>query len=168
MLLESTLVALPNLNQINYALIRRLSDLQHGVRAVCAHTPKINWYSRANPGKGQPVGFQTQHSDNIAMSFNSKVMGTNHKLQRSDIQRLIGPENQHANTIVFGADVGHPGSGLMAGIPSVACVVASSDVECQNYPGSMRLQAGGQEVSATVWALGYMTQVPSHLSLTPG
>jgi hypothetical protein len=23
-------------------------------------------------------------------------------------------------------------------------------------------------VSATVWALGYMTQVPSHLSLTPG
>jgi hypothetical protein len=111
MSLESTLVALPNLNQINYALIRRLSDLQHGVQAVCAHTPKINWYSRANPSKDQPVGFQTQHLDNIAMNFNSKVMGTNHKLQRSDIQRLLGPENQHANTIVFGADVGHPGSG---------------------------------------------------------
>jgi eukaryotic translation initiation factor 2C len=73
------------------------------------------------------------------MKFNSKVMGTNHKLQRSDIQRLLGPENQHANTIIFGADVGHPGSGSMAGIPSVACVVASSDVKFQNYPGSMRL-----------------------------
>jgi hypothetical protein len=51
MSLESTLVALPNLNQINYALIRRLSDLRHGVNAVCAHTPKINWYSRPNPSK---------------------------------------------------------------------------------------------------------------------
>jgi hypothetical protein len=26
----------------------------------------------------------------------------------------------------------------------------------------------GLILSATVWALGYMTQVPSHLSLTPG
>jgi hypothetical protein len=32
----------------------------------------------------------------------------------------------------------------------------------------MKVESSLTEVSATVWALGYMTQVPSHLSLTPG
>jgi hypothetical protein len=100
------------------------------------------------PRAGQLMGFQGQHLDNIALKLNIKAGGVNHKFDAQPLKLHLGVDNRLENTIAFGADVGHPGSGSVAGIPSVACVVASLDIEFQNYPGSMRLQAGGQEVSS--------------------
>jgi len=123
-----------------------MSDLLFGVRAVCAKTSKIPWYPGGVQRIGQPIGFQNQHLTNIAMKLNSKARGVNHKFDAQHVQQLLGDGNPLANTIVFGSDVGHPPVGSLTGVPSVACVVASLDTEFQNYPGSMRLQAGGQEV----------------------
>jgi hypothetical protein len=145
---NTTFVALPNTSQATCAWIRRMSDLNYGLRAVCAKTSKINWYPRPFPRAGQLMGFQGQPLDNIALKLNIKAGGVNHKFDAQPLKLHLGVDNPLENTIVFGADVGHPGSGSVAGIPSVACVVASLDIEFQNYPGSMRLQAGGQEVSS--------------------
>jgi len=143
---RATLVALPNQNLNTYASIRRMSDLQFGLTAVCAVTKDFPWYESGFPKISQPRGFAMQHLDNLVMKFNSKSSGVNQKLDAVTLQRLLGDDNKRENTIVFGADVGHPGSGSLAGVPSIACLVASLDTDLQNYPGSMRLQAGGQEV----------------------
>lgn len=84
---------------------------------------------------------------NLALKVNIKLRGMNH--------RVAAPESNvstsafidiAADTIVVGADVTHP-SGSMAFSPSIAAVVASDDGDFANFPGSMRLQAGTQEVN---------------------
>jgi hypothetical protein len=138
---KTTLVIIPNKNQDDYAKIKRLSDLVHGVHSVCAIAGKIKYYD--SPNKFQAIGYANQHLDNFALKFNLKTGGVNHKL----FNNYLGADKE--NTIIFGADVAHPGVGVVAGMPSIACVVASLDSDFQNYPGSMRLQAGGQEVSVS-------------------
>jgi hypothetical protein len=49
--------------------------------------------------------------------------------------------------------VGHSPISSFQGVPSIAAVVASYDNQFQNYPGSIRLQPGGQEVSIAPWLL---------------
>jgi eukaryotic translation initiation factor 2C len=61
------------------------------------------------------------------------------------LTRLLDADRH--TTVIFGADVGHPLIVSFQGVPSVAAVVVSYDNQFQTYPGSMRLQPGGQEVS---------------------
>jgi hypothetical protein len=144
---SATIVILRSKSQIQYAKVKCASDLHHGVRTICAVGSKITHYHEAQ--FKQAAGFGHQHLDNLALKFNIKAGGQNHHFQNtSAIQAHLGQANQLRDTIVFGADVAHPPVGAVAGYPSIACVVASSDEHLQNYPGSMRLQAGRQEVSA--------------------
>ncbi|KAF2740119.1 stem cell self-renewal protein Piwi, partial [Polyplosphaeria fusca] len=78
----------------------------------------------------------------LAMKFNIKAGGLNHKLVDGVLDQYLPKRN---TTVIFGADVTHPPAGSMVGYPSIACVVGSVDNNFQNYPGSMRLQAGRQE-----------------------
>jgi eukaryotic translation initiation factor 2C len=151
---SATLVIMHAKNQNTYAAIKRASDMHYGVRTVCAVGSKIPYYAQDmyDNRRGQliqPAGFQHQHLDNLALKFNFKCGGRNHGFDDAQqIQTLLGQENQRRDTIVFGADVAHPPVGGGAGYPSIACVVASSDTHFQNFPGSMRLQAGRQEVGS--------------------
>jgi eukaryotic translation initiation factor 2C len=83
-----------------------------------------------------------QYLTNLCMKINMKGGGINHQ-----VAFTAGKLNLN-KTIVFGADVTHPGASQCIGYPSIACVVASVDRYFMNYPGSMRLQAGRQEVNS--------------------
>jgi hypothetical protein len=85
---------------------------------------------------------------NLALKVNMKFGGVSHHLNADTLDKLLGKKlNIKNNTIVLGADIGHCGAGGKEGSPSVACVVGSVDNRFMSYPGSMRLQRGGQEVS---------------------
>ncbi|KAF2867795.1 Piwi domain-containing protein [Massariosphaeria phaeospora] len=137
---RTTFVVIESKGPDNHAKIKRKADLTHGVRTVCAVGDNIPYYRHRN--NHQDAGYQVQHLDNIAMKFNSKSGGSNHNLSSTSLDLL---REYRDVTIILGADVTHPGVGSPFGYPSVACVVGSDDKQFQNYPGSMRLQAGGQE-----------------------
>jgi eukaryotic translation initiation factor 2C len=139
---KMTLVILEKKDQGVYSRIKRAADLDYGVQVVCAVGVDIPHYQ---PGEGQQApGFQNARLSNLALKFNMKSGGHNHVLNSLDLNDLLRKERN--STVIFGADVTHPPVGSVAGHPSIACVVASVDGEFQNYPGSMRLQAGKQEV----------------------
>jgi hypothetical protein len=138
---KTTLVALSD--PAHFRDIKRKADLLYGVQTVCALPSKISYY--AQPKGFQPVGYQNQHLDNLAMKFNMKTGGCNFALDPQKLQDWLKTDKD--TTVVFGADVGHPPIGSFQGMPSVAVVFASWDPAFQNYPASMRLQAGGQEAS---------------------
>jgi hypothetical protein len=119
------------------------ADLVYGVHNVCALINKIKW--QGEPTRFQQPGYQTQHLDNLALKFNMKTGGYNFLFDDVALKKKLDAHRE--TTIIFGADVNHPPLMSYHGIPSVAAVVASLDRSFQNYPGSMRLQAGNQEVS---------------------
>jgi hypothetical protein len=128
-----------------FADVKRKAVLIHGVHTVCVLINKIRYYA-VGQGGYQLDGYQNQHLDNLALKFNMKSGGNNFVFNPDLWTRLLG---WHRNTtVIFGADVGHPPIGSYQGVPSVAAVLASYDNQFQNYPGSMRLQYGGQEVSS--------------------
>ncbi|KAF2643883.1 stem cell self-renewal protein Piwi [Massarina eburnea CBS 473.64] len=128
-----TLVLLGSTDLSQYADVRRQADLYSGVHTVCAQARTVE-------------RFDAQTLSNIALKINPKVGGINHILSSKAFDSYLGG-NSRKNMIVLGADVGHPGAGVKAGHPSIACVVGSVDAYHVNYRGSMRLQAGGQEVT---------------------
>ncbi|KAF2005627.1 stem cell self-renewal protein Piwi, partial [Amniculicola lignicola CBS 123094] len=136
------LIGIPFRNLDGYASLKRAADLEFGVQTVCALGTKIKFIDQGENSR-LPPGFQRQHLSNLAMKFNFKSGGKNHALENATLNRLLGPLRN--STMVLGADVAHPPAASIVGYPSIACVVASDDNTFLNYPGSMRLQAGGQE-----------------------
>lgn len=51
-------------------------------------------------------------------------------------------------TMMVGIDVTHPGIRAKWGSPSIAAVVANSDDEFVQFPGSIGIQKGREEVSS--------------------
>jgi len=128
---DCTLVLLKQKDLLIYSQVRRQADLESGKHTICALGSKID---------------NAQTRSNLALKVNMKGAGDNHHLDEAVLNKLLGSERRK-RTMILGADVTHSGAGTKSGSPSIACVVGSVDKHFMNYPGSMRLQAGGQEVS---------------------
>jgi hypothetical protein len=96
-------------------------------------------------------GGAEQFMSNLALKVNMKFGGQSHHFKPAELNKLLPQIG--AKIIVLGADIGHSGTGGKEGSPSVACVVGSTASDFMLYPGSMRLQAGGQEVSTWMASL---------------
>lgn len=130
---DCTVILIPGKDQEIYAKIKKIADFA-GKHTLCAIGSKLRM-------KGSE-----QNMSNLALKVNMKFGGDNHHLPTTELDKILGERRK--GTIILGADVAHPGVGARAGSPSVACVVGSVDANFMNYGGSMRLQAGRQEVSS--------------------
>ncbi|BGP49224.1 hypothetical protein JCM10450v2_005107 [Rhodotorula kratochvilovae] len=108
-----------------YGQIKLLGDVQTGVATQCLNIPKARRNDR-------------MYFANVALKVNVKLGGTN---SHASLGKTV-----NVPTIVFGADVTHPGPGSMA--PSVAAVVASIDSKITRYGTRMQTQRSRQEVIA--------------------
>jgi eukaryotic translation initiation factor 2C len=131
---DLTLILLRNKDYAMYASMKRIADLEHGHPTSFAVGEKIKNLS------GQVLS-------NLALKVNMNLGGVNHHLVDPDLGKDFVNRNQRLRTMVLGADVTHPAAASKPGCPSIACVVASVDEKVMKYLGSMRLQAGGQEVT---------------------
>jgi len=76
---------------------------------------------------------------NVILKVNTKIGGTNFVLKEN-------PFLVEKTTIIFGADVSHPGPGSPPDVPSIAAVVASVDEYAVQYGPSIRFQKGRVEI----------------------
>jgi len=129
------IIVIPEKDYEFYAFAKRLADFnsRHLLFAIGSKFLR----------KGQ---FDGQFMSNLALKVNMKFGGDNHHLGLADLNEVLD-EKIRSNTIVLGADIGHTGPGGRLGSPSIACVVGSVNNHLMAYPGSMRLQMAGQEVS---------------------
>jgi hypothetical protein len=138
---DCSVIVIPEKNYDLYAFTKRLFDFnqRHVLFAVGS--------------KFIEKGAQ-QFMSNLALKVNMKFGGASHYLSADKLDECLGKGIKN-RTIVLGADIGHCGAGGKDGHPSVACVVGSVDNRFMSYPGSMRLQCGGQEVSTrtVLWKL---------------
>ncbi|PPR00949.1 hypothetical protein CVT24_000256 [Panaeolus cyanescens] len=124
------LVILSNGDKHVYAQIKALFDVRLGVATVCVHAAKI----RKEKG-------QLQYFANVALKFNMKLGGVNHALEESRMRMM-----KMEPTMMVGIDVTHPGPGSVRGTPSIAAVVASTDISFAQFPGSLRIQESRKEM----------------------
>ncbi|KAF3006848.1 hypothetical protein E8E13_010766 [Curvularia kusanoi] len=122
-------VLLPNDNATLYDAIKYVCDCQLGIPNICSIGQKFS------KEKGQ-----MQYFANVAMKFNQKLGGINHIVDAKQMSPL------DAQTILFGIDVTHPSPGSSESAPSIAGVVASVDAMFSQYPASMRVQKGREEM----------------------
>ncbi|CAK3778709.1 argonaute 7 [Lecanosticta acicola] len=115
-----------------YAAIKRWGDIHAGINRICSR--------RVNVAKmGNDLGFQA----NLALKFNAKLGGKNFILADTFLKLHLHAGDRM--TMMVGADVVHPGGASVEYCPSIAAVVASTNGECFNFPGSVRPQAGRKE-----------------------
>jgi eukaryotic translation initiation factor 2C len=141
---QFVLCILPTDDSVLYGEIKRCTDTVIGLPSQCMLMKHIR-----RPSK--------QYCANLALKINVKLGGVNSSLGRQLAFITDKP------TIVFGADVTHPGIGE-AGKPSIAAVVASMDIKmslrysrsCPGPPqGDHRRSKGhGQEPHRTVPRFG--------------
>jgi eukaryotic translation initiation factor 2C len=124
------LVILSNGDKHIYSGIKHLCDVWLDVPTVCVQSPKL----RKEKG-------QIQYFANVGLKVNMKLGGVNHSLDDQSLSQL-----RRKPTMLVGMDVTHPGPGTVKGTPSIAAVVASSDLKYAQYPCSMRIQESKKEV----------------------
>ncbi|KAK3659379.1 hypothetical protein LTR56_001269 [Elasticomyces elasticus] len=148
---DSFLVLLDNkqsaINSAEYARVKRVFDQHLGLHTVCLTVPKFTFkYPDTKEEYLDVPGGQL--FSNLALKFNLKLGGQNHSVVAGkDRNAKSAFHDIQADTIVLGADVSHAPS-KFPDCPSVAAVVGNIDREFATFPGSMRLQAKGQEVIA--------------------
>ena len=139
-------ILLPDSDSWLYTTIKHIADREFGIGTVCAQVAKIQKITRFGEMSLKNGGL-CAFLANLALKVNVKLGGTNHILLPEHFgAKLVGTGKPHA--MIIGADVTHPASHSTPGTPSIAAVVASVDRHFSRYPGSMRLQASKQEVSA--------------------
>ncbi|KAK1941710.1 Protein argonaute 1B [Phytophthora citrophthora] len=111
---------------VSYGRIKRMSDTVLGIPSQCVVA--------ANLSKGNP-----QICANICLKMNMKLSGKNSILR--DPLPLISTQP----TIIIGADVEHPRSG-MGSRPSIASVVASMDAYSGKYIGRVTAQKAANDI----------------------
>lgn len=116
-----------------YPGIKTLCDTKLGVHSICMLVDKA-----INPKK------QDQYFSNVALKVNTKLGGINHTVDDHALGWL-----KTMSTMVVGMDVTHPSPTSISGTPSVAAVVASVDDTFAQFPVSLRVQKGRQEVSSS-------------------
>jgi len=120
------MVILPAKNSPLYGDVKRMSDTVLGLPSQCIASQNL---PRANP----------QFCANVCLKINMKLSGKNAVLR--DPLPLIGT----APTIIIGADVEHPRSG-MGGRPSIAAVVASMDRYSAQYATRVAAQKAASDI----------------------
>ncbi|KAE9213998.1 Protein argonaute [Phytophthora fragariae] len=120
------LVILPAKNSPVYGDVKRMSDTVLGLPSQCIASQNL---PRANP----------QFCANVCLKINMKLKGKNAVLR--DELPLISS----APTIIIGADVEHPRSG-MGGRPSIAAVVASMDRYSAQYAARVAAQKASSDI----------------------
>ena len=126
------LILIPKKDYDTYAMVKRLADFTG--RHILLAT-------------GEKFTDTDQIRSNIALKINMRFGGDNHNFDLAEFNNVLSL-GRRKNTIVIGADIAHCGGGSKEGSPSIACLVGSNTSAFMSYPGSMRLQRGGQEVSA--------------------
>ncbi|KAL3668384.1 hypothetical protein V7S43_006473 [Phytophthora oleae] len=111
---------------VSYGRIKRMSDTVLGIPSQCVVA--------ANLRKGNP-----QICANICLKMNMKLSGKN------SVLREPLPLISTLPTIVIGADVEHPRSG-MGSRPSIASVVASMDAYSGKYSGRVAAQKAANDI----------------------
>ncbi|CAG8604681.1 6985_t:CDS:10 [Funneliformis mosseae] len=113
-----------------YDEIKRIEDTVLGVPTQCIMSNKL---FKANK----------QYCGMLGLKINVKLQGNNVSLQREYLPFFL-----EAPTIVFGADVTHPGFG--DNNPSIAAVVASFDALATRYATSIRFQGPRVEIISSL------------------
>jgi len=130
--LQLIMAVLPGKDKDLYSEIKRVGDKVIGIPTQCV---QLRLVQQA----------KDQVCTNISLKINSKLGGVNHVIDPSVKSPVFSKP-----TIVFGADVTHP-SPTENGIPSIAAVVASMDVNASKYQARVRAQRhdkgrGAQEI----------------------
>ena len=120
------LVMLPTTESSVYGDVKRVGDTELGIPTQCMQLKHTR-----TPKK--------QYCANLCLKINLKLGGTNLTLGNQLL--LINDQP----TIVFGADVTHPGIGEEEK-PSIAAVVASMDRNLSRYAANVRIQSGRKEI----------------------
>ncbi|CAM9587090.1 unnamed protein product [Heterosigma akashiwo] len=123
---EFILVIKDRKETFEYQQIKVCSDTQLGVACQCV-TLRIAGQCNASC------------LANIALQVNAKLGGKNSTIDRPGLPCLDAP------TIIFGADVNHPGA-MNTSKPSVAAVTASMDRDMSAFAGTCRVQSHRQEI----------------------
>lgn len=123
---QFVLCILPSDDSFLYGEIKRCTDTVIGLPSQCMLMKHIR-----RPSK--------QYCANLALKINVKLGGVNSSLGRQLAFITDKP------TIVFGADVTHPGIGE-GDKPSVAAVVASMDIKMSRYAAAVRVQGSRKEI----------------------
>ncbi|KAG4434827.1 hypothetical protein IFR05_009698 [Cadophora sp. M221] len=126
------LVGLSDKDASIYSDVKWWSDCIAGIRTLC--------FSPASGEKGSKNN--RNFFGNIALKFNYRLRGINHRLSDKHKLPLKG------TTMIVGADVTHPGKCPDDTCPSMAGVVATHDADAMTYTASARLQAKDTEVTA--------------------
>ena len=98
-----------------------------GIHTVCVLSEKLD--------KGP------MYHANVSHKFNLKLGGVNHKVHDDDLGIL-----KKEPTMVVGIDVTHPAPRSMENAPSTVGMVANIDNMYSQWPGSLRIQKGRQEI----------------------
>jgi len=114
-----------------YPGIKTLCDTKLGVHSICMQLEKAL--------KDQKK--QDQYFSNVALKANTKLGGVNHTVDDRALGWL-----KTTPTMVVGMDVTHPSPSSISGTPSVAAVVANVDDTFAQFPVSLRVQQGREEV----------------------
>lgn len=114
-----------------YPGIKTLCDTKLGVHSICMQLGT----ALKDPNK------QDQYLSNVALKVNTKLGGVNHTVDDNALAWL-----KTTPTMVVGMDVTHPSRTSIPGTPSVAAVVANTDDTFAQFPVSLRVQKGTEEV----------------------
>jgi eukaryotic translation initiation factor 2C len=114
-----------------YPGIKRFGDVELGLHTVHMQLSKALKDEKK----------QDQYFSNVALKVNTKLGGINHVLDANAMQWLTAKK-----TMVVGMDVTHPSPNSKEGTPSIAAVVASVESSFVQFPASMRVQEGREEV----------------------
>ncbi|KAI5962098.1 uncharacterized protein KGF55_003174 [Candida pseudojiufengensis] len=134
------MVVLPKKDTTYYRAVKRSSDLTVGIINSCV---VIDTFAKKRFDRFD-VGLFAQ----VAMKVNLKLGGSNHKLSAQDSVGLF--DEQKVPVFILGADVTHPTGQQNSESVSVASVVGSEDGIFNKFPGSVRIQPGGQEVISDI------------------
>lgn len=118
------LAVTPEKDAAVYSAIKYTGDIVYGITTVCSIWKKFS------KSRGQE-----QYMANLALKFNLKLGGINHRIHQSNLGIL-----SRKKVMVVGADVTHSSPGGSRSAPSIASVVASIDQDYSCYPCSLRLQ----------------------------
>lgn len=125
---ELVFVVLSSDNTPFYDYLKTIADTKYGLHTICSVSSKL-------------VKNQSQYFNNVALKVNLKLGGIN---QLVDNTRL-GVINE-GKTMVIGIDVTHPSPGSASNAPSVTSMVASVDRWLGQWPATLLVQTGREEM----------------------
>lgn len=124
---EFLLITLPNKDKVLYNYVKRIADVEVGIRNVCLN-------------QAQFQKFEDQYVDNVWLKVNLKLGGTNHVLRNPP--DLLKKDRR---VMIVGLDVTHPSPGSSDSAPSIAGMVANYDSDLGQWPAAWAFQQKSKE-----------------------